>query len=527
MNLTLSLMGSTEDDENESTDVGAFADDAASWRVERAPESAAEGGDRRQSADDASGLELLRGVMGRVALLTPEQESLLGRELQESRLLMTGALSCVPAAVEVFLAALEEAVAGNAPLINVLYAPFGTGTAKEPDAETHDDASSGVPEVRKPREIAVELAAACAEWRARANTPGAKLEAARTRTASAFHAIEPAFPVLCRALDACTRLDDRVRDMEAHLAVFDAEDVGSVLESTLRIKGGTPAGDRTTTPGSRLARARSELLRVESKSGVSLVTLRESRRVAAQAAARYRHARQRIVEANLRLAYYTARKFVNHGVSLDDLVQAANLGLIRAADKFDYRLGYKFSTYASQWIWQSVTRVLADESRTIRIAAHMHDTILRINKVERQLQQKLGRSPTLQELAEASELPVHKVRKALQSAQHTLSLDTPVTEAEDTTLQHWVEDEVHPDPSDATHDAQLEREVGSLLSSLPEREATILRLRHGIGMAESMTLEQIGAVLGITRERTRQLEARAMTRLRRRASPDLARALSG
>ncbi|NIR30934.1 MAG: sigma-70 family RNA polymerase sigma factor, partial [Gammaproteobacteria bacterium] len=379
-------------------------------------------------------------------------------------------------------------------------------------------------EARKPREIALELSQACAEWRARTSAPGPELEAAKIRTASAFHAIEPAFPVLCRALEACKHLDDRVRDLEARLAVRNA-DIGPVLESTLGVtKDGRPPSSQT--PGRRVERARAELLRIESESGTTLATLRESSRAAAQAAARYRRARQRMVEANLRLAYYTARKFVNYGVSLDDLVQAANLGLIRAADKFDYRLGYKFSTYASQWIWQSVTRVLADESRTIRVAAHMHDTILRLNKMDRQLQQKLGRSPTLQELAEASGLPLRKVRKALQSAQHTLSLDAPVAETEDTTLRHWVEDEAQPDPSETAHDAQVERAVAELLSSLPEREALILRLRHGIGVAEPMTLEQIGGVLGITRERTRQLEARAMTRLRRRASPHLLRALS-
>ncbi|MGI9331932.1 MAG: sigma-70 family RNA polymerase sigma factor, partial [Gammaproteobacteria bacterium] len=240
---------------------------------------------------------------------------------------------------------------------------------------------------------------------------------------------------------------------------------------------------------------------------------------------RYDAARKHMVEANLRLAFHMARKLSGNGVSFEDLVQEAILGLMRAAEKFDPSLGYKFSTYASQWIWQGITRAVADGSRTIRVAAHMHDTIIRLNRLSRTLQQDLGRDPTLSELAQRSGLPEPKVRKALDSSRHPLSLDAPLQDFEDTSLGALIEDEGRTDPMDETFGQEVSSEVMQLLAVLPAREALILRLRHGIGVAEPYTLEEIGKVLGITRERTRQLEVRAMDRLRDVVDPQLVLAL--
>jgi RNA polymerase primary sigma factor len=237
---------------------------------------------------------------------------------------------------------------------------------------------------------------------------------------------------------------------------------------------------------------------------------------AAAAELRFQDARRVMLESNLRLVFSIAGKFVNNGISYDDLVQEGSIGLLRAIEKFEPALGFKFSTYASTWIWQAVTRAIANQRRTVRVPAHVHDKMIRVRGVASRMQQRTGVEPSLAELADACDLAPEVITRALNAANRALSLDAPVRAGEDTSFMDLAADVDQPDSVETLQREQLRRIVRRELATLPEREAQILSLRLGLGGTQEHTLEQIGAVLGITRERTRQLQNRALEALRER-----------
>lgn len=225
-------------------------------------------------------------------------------------------------------------------------------------------------------------------------------------------------------------------------------------------------------------------------------------------------AREHLITANSRLVISVAKKYMGRGVPFLDLIQEGNIGLIRAAKKFDYRRGHKFSTYATWWIRQAVTRAIADQGRTIRVPVHMGDQINRLLRVSHQLTQKLGREPTSEELAEALDTTPKKVENMIQVARRPLSLETPTDEEEDSVLGDFIQDEESPAPVEAVTQSLLKEQLEEALSSLPPREVRILQLRYGLLDGQSYTLEEVGRKMGVTRERVRQIEAQALSRLR-------------
>ena len=261
-------------------------------------------------------------------------------------------------------------------------------------------------------------------------------------------------------------------------------------------------------------RAQRKLIAVEVATRLSIAEIKEINRQMSIGEAKARRAKKEMVEANLRLVISIAKKYTNRGLQFLDLIQEGNIGLMKAVDKFEYRRGYKFSTYATWWIRQAITRSIADQARTIRIPVHMIETINKLNRISRQMLQEMGREPLPDELAERMEMPEDKVRKVLKIAKEPISMETPIGDDEDSHLGDFIEDQTVHSPADSAATSGLKETTHSVLAGLTPREAKVLRMRFGIDMNTDHTLEEVGKQFDVTRERIRQIEAKALRKLR-------------
>ncbi|MDD6176944.1 MAG: RNA polymerase sigma factor RpoD [Succinivibrionaceae bacterium] len=304
----------------------------------------------------------------------------------------------------------------------------------------------------------------------------------------------------------------KVEDFKRYYVDSGKESSPEWFERILKLK--KPFVDKLKTYEEQVRGYIQSLHEIEIETGLSIVQIREINRNVVLGDATAKKAKKEMVEANLRLVISIAKKYTNRGLQFLDLIQEGNIGLMKAVDKFEYRRGYKFSTYATWWIRQAITRSIADQARTIRIPVHMIETINKLNRISRQMLQETGHEPTPEELSKRMGIPEEKIRKVMKISKEPISMETPIGDDEDSHLGDFIEDSSLPLPADVATSESLKAVVEEVLSGLSPREAMVLRMRFGIGMITDSTLEEVGRKFDVTRERIRQIEAKALRKLR-------------
>jgi len=478
--------------------------------------------------------------MGAVALLDRAGEQRLAREIEEAQYQLLARALATPIALRYLMSLPDLLEAGELRVSDVIR-DFEEVESEDEDGVVPDGGKKldeflkGVPKLKKAvREV--EKAALALE-------DGKMAEAVRNRRVATLDKKRAALIAVVESLSLNPRQIDRaVERMRAtnvelrHIAapLLDYEKLfGRPVSEVEKLSRAARRGDAKTAVllgvdageaaaiAKRISAIKRRLRAAESEAGINADDLATVLRDIARAESQVRDGKQSLIQANLRLVVSIAKKHTNRGLPLLDLVQEGNIGLMRAVDKFEYQRGFKFSTYATWWIRQAMTRAIADQARTIRIPVHMVETINKLVRISRELVQETGREPTAEELADRVDLPVEKVQKVLKVVKQPVSLETPIGEEEDSTLGDFIEDPHLPGPPEAVMSARLKDQTRNALASLTPREEKVLRLRFGVGETRDLTLEEVGQQFEVTRERIRQIEAKALRKLRRpnRVSP--------
>ncbi|WP_370298371.1 RNA polymerase sigma factor RpoD [Pontibacterium sp.] len=490
--------------------------------------------------------------MGTVELLTREGEIDIAKRIEEGIREVMTALAAFPGSVNIVLDAYDETLQEDGGRLSDIFSGYidaddttyeaspATPAADEADAEDADEDSDDDDEEEKDRGPDPEEAAKrfglireCLEkYLSAIESEGIESKAA----ANAMVELGEAFAPIKLSPRYYDTLVERVRSAIANIRVqertimrictqrcrmprrefineFPGNEINTEWFNNL-IESGADYSTAIKRNLIELKRAQKKLIQLEQNTGLTLTEIKEVNRRMSIGEARARRAKKEMVEANLRLVISIAKKYTNRGLQFLDLIQEGNIGLMKAVDKFEYRRGYKFSTYATWWIRQAITRSIADQARTIRIPVHMIETINKLNRISRQMLQEMGREATPEELAERMDMPEDKIRKVLKIAKEPISMETPIGDDEDSSLGDFIEDVTIDSPVDSATGEGLREATKEVLSGLTARESKVLRMRFGIDMNTDHTLEEVGKQFDVTRERIRQIEAKALRKLR-------------
>ncbi|WP_421866439.1 RNA polymerase sigma factor RpoD [Motiliproteus sp.] len=488
--------------------------------------------------------------MGTVELLTREGEIILAKRIEEGLRGVMSALASYPSAIPTVLASYEASQEEEGRITDVLNGfidPEDENTVPTPApaapqaSDSDDDEEEEGPKGPDPEEVKRRFDELTAQWEKtekaieKHGRESKEFDKEVAKLAEIFAPIKLVPRLYDSLVDSVRSVVDQIRyeernimrictrrgkmDRKTFIKSFPGNELNNAWVEEICAKDG-PCGPRLVTSKVELLRSQRKLAQLEERAGLTLAQIKEVNRRMSIGEAGARRAKKEMVEANLRLVISIAKKYTNRGLQFLDLIQEGNIGLMKAVDKFEYRRGYKFSTYATWWIRQAITRSIADQARTIRIPVHMIETINKLNRISRQMLQEMGREATPEELAERMEMPEDKVRKVLKIAKEPISMETPIGDDEDSSLGDFIEDVTVHSPVDSATSEGLCEATRDVLSGLTGREAKVLRMRFGIDMNTDHTLEEVGKQFDVTRERIRQIEAKALRKLRHPSRSD-------
>ena len=477
--------------------------------------------------------------MGTVELLTREGELRIAKRIEDGLNQVAAALATFPVAVESLVTKFGEYQAEEVRLADII---SGFIDPNEPDmsepataaaAEENDDSEEGDtgPDLEMVAEKSAELSKAYKAWMRMLQKNGNDQKAikANQKIVEIFAEMKLNPQLFLELKNRLNESVERIREQERLILDLCVNQAGMPRKDFITAfpknetnlnwaqemcQGNPEYGAKLDALQEEITRAQRRLSELEDNCSLTVGDIKEINRRMSIGEAKARRAKKEMVEANLRLVISIAKKYTNRGLQFLDLIQEGNIGLMKAVDKFEYRRGYKFSTYATWWIRQAITRSIADQARTIRIPVHMIETINKLNRISRQMIQEKGREPTPEELSERMEMPEDKVRKVLKIAKEPISMETPIGDDEDSHLGDFIEDQGALSPIDSATAEGLRESTQNMLAGLTSREAKVLRMRFGIDMNTDHTLEEVGKQFDVTRERIRQIEAKALRKLR-------------